>query len=127
MSALGRRFRGRRRGPRLPRKRARAPAKVRMVKPRCLTRLETRIEESNSSASGRVRRKPDDVGTRNESEGGSQGLLRWDGAWHQMKRAQHHRPILNALICASDELDLIDLRQSTAVGTRKVVSFAWIV
>lgn len=57
----------------------------------------------------------------------SAGGLRWDGAWHQMKRAQHHRPILNASVCASGELDLIDLRQSTAVGTRKVVSFAWIV
>lgn len=44
--------------------------KVRMVKPRCLTRLGTRTEESNRIASGRVRWKPDDDGTRNESEAG---------------------------------------------------------
>jgi len=38
-----------------------------------LTRLVTRTEESNRIASGRVRWKPDDDGTRNESEAPREG------------------------------------------------------
>lgn len=52
-------------------------------------------------------------------------LLRWEGVWHNMKRiCTIGRSVIALIFAEGGEPNLIDLSQSNAAGTRKVVNFA---
>lgn len=85
-----------------------------MVNPSSLTRLETRIEESNCLASRTVLGNRFFVKKKKKMRNESEGL-----PWAQSEvgrrrtldelRTVHHQPIFIALICKAGEASLIDL------------------